>query len=235
MLIVELNGAPGCGKSTLCNQVLGELQSRGYLAGTLQDVVFRKQRNKMTNYIQMLFILFSVKRYKLNYAVAKLARDYGLERGRVLFALRFLKFLSKLESTLKDEKFDLLLLDEGIVQYLTSIPHDKEIKQNTHYEKVCEMVQTLYNRVIQVNCHIEFEENVRRAKQRGQVNSRFDHLPEEQLRKALSVKRYNIDLVRKRLAARKIVNINMTEDIQISSVHLTNVILEELENREKVK
>jgi|SRR5699024_8461497 len=196
MNIIEFNGLPGVGKSTLCNSLINELSNKSILIADLGDIVFRNQKTKLDNYFYIMKVIFSIKRINFNMAVFKFTLDYRLSKSNIVYALRLIKLYNKLKTSMEKDEFKYIILEEGIVQYITSIPHDKLIRKNENFYKLCDIIKKDFEDILQINCLLNVTELLKRIRNRNSLKNRFDTLPEDELKRVLKIKNENIKLVR---------------------------------------
>lgn len=119
--IIDFNGMPGCGKTTIAEKVVEFLSDR-FSVATLRDVYFYKEKGIAHQIIFFTSAILSIKNFAFNMQVLKLISCYKYSRTRLFDALRLIKLNYQLSKFYKYEEVDIILLEEGLVQYLSSIP-----------------------------------------------------------------------------------------------------------------
>lgn len=201
MLIVEFCGTPGCGKTTLCDEVEVELRALGYRVKNYQKP---KQRVTFLERAKGVWIrccyryLCANKKIK---AALKTIRPYMKEDSHFYWVDRILELYYVI---MQGEKVgeQIALLDEGCIQFITSVFHEKKVPPGIQ-PLVDALADEFYkNHTIIYNCQIDLEENYRRLLKRGKSNDRF--LKEDKLEsfQLLSQKRENIESVLKMLESK---------------------------------
>jgi len=224
MKVVEFNGPPGCGKTTICNKLISEAKVKNFSVGCLQDVVFRNQKSRFSNYLFLVKSLLSIEDLKFNIAVLRFLGDYRFSRSRLLYAMRLIKLNRKLKLVIKDERFDLLILEEGFIQYISSIPHEEPILVNENLNRLCRLVYEYYGKHLHVNCSLSNDENISRLKRRNNMKNRFDKLPINVLQQLLNNKRNNIMILREQFRRCRMIDICTEVDVSENVNSLLPVI-----------
>ena len=225
MLIAEANGTPGCGKSFLMSELAA------VLASARPVVTFEKifeQRKKFLNSPFLQFILYLL---DLRYAVIHIRLilflfKYPMNIGRLR---NFCKLIVLFHRLLKEspEKEKCVILDEGLIQLLTSISHDCPILINRNTEKIVIRFQQYFKYYIFVNCSLDESENIHRIRQRNNMQNRFDRCDDVALPELLKIKKDNICRIRELLDAKKTVNLDMAEP----SIQNLNKILQVIDRK----
>lgn len=214
MKIVEFNGLPGVGKSTLSDRFIKQLLKKNILIADLKDVVFKNQKNSFENYLYIIKKICSLKSIKFNIAVLRFTKDYKLSKQNVVYALRLIKLYNKLIDIIDEDEFDYIVLDEGILQYVTSIPHDNLIEKNKNFYNVCNIIKKNFKDFLYIDCYLKKDELFSRIRKRNNTINRFDTLPEDQLENILIVKQKNINILRECLNYPNNIYIDMELNIE---------------------
>lgn len=222
MQYIEMMGCPGCGKSTLFRKTKELLQQENLIVLGLRDVFFYHRRDgKKGRLIARIFMDF------LNYPVYLSALLFTLKHGKRLSSWKYLgSFLFlyyELNYVMKHETVDVLLFDEGIIQYLSSIPHDRLLSKNISDEKILKRyIEDRINPRI-IDCRLTMEENIRRIRDR-KADTRFSRIKNDEiLISIMNVKRCNLD----RLSGGffKELILNMNDDIRENAIKVAELIL----------
>lgn len=194
MLMIELAGLPGCGKSTLWELLKSEMQKKGRNVYTYRELMHREP----------LFIhkgfLFKWEKYKpqtvscMNW-IEQYCASVPKDEKRDRFRKMFIEMYYRVHVAAWNRGEDIILLDEGLVQNFTSLFFMDEIPGDPSTEKVLKNLIHVNGRYLFVKCNISMEENISRLKNRARENDRYYSLEEDILRKALLVKEQNIDYI----------------------------------------
>lgn len=224
-VIIEFAGLPGSGKTTLSNELINELTKRGYNVVSRRDLLRFKYINNV--HITVLYILFKPSLWKDVFKIINFSKQFPNNNERRLYVKKLIVLYSKLISFNKEkEKFKktILILDEGFVQYLTSIPHDFTLDNSKKIIELCNLFNNL-NNIKTINCSISIEKAADRILSRKKNNDRFLLTNQDAILKLLSIKRANIGTVLNNVT-HDIINFSCSENDN------TNIetILNEFEN-----
>lgn len=210
MLILEMLGAPGSGKTTFSNELVSELKGFNIITNS---EISEQLRNEKGNKIYRFIREFLAKEaFIFNIRIIKYLLSYRVTFDRVKWAKNFIRFNKILESLKRERRFDLLILDEGILQLVTSIPHDIEIKKNPAFYKLMCSISTLYSDTVFINCELELSEIIKRLRARNNPNHRFDNVPQEKLIELIKIKKTNLNTVLTSLnEANKVISLNLND------------------------
>ena len=220
MLIYEFNGLPGTGKTTLSDYLFERLKEK-YKVGTRIDLHTDLYKNR--NLRIKIAAILAPNLIKYNLLILKYSAQYGLTRERLKWAGRLILLHYLINSALKKKLYDILLIDEGIVQHLTSIPHSKIIKNNKVQHKLFELFSQKYQNSIIINCNINRNINAHRLKKRNRLGSRFDMEKVESLIPLLEVKEMNLHIVREYLKSNKSIEIDMESNLSDNADEILKV------------
>lgn len=213
MKVIELYGLPGSGKSTLSeelsNRLKGENLRIGYKSNIFAKYKNKKKINKIfTNFLLLFYDL------RLNFYLILFATQYGLfnrERVKRIRLLMLLNYLLSKES--KRSYYDILILDEGFVQFITSIPHEQRISNNSRIIKLTEHISNKNKQSYLIKCEINIDESLKRISNRSTPSPRFDFLPTKDLRRLLDIKKANLYFVGGNMKYKKMSKLNMKNKV----------------------
>lgn len=192
MLIIELAGLPGCGKSTLWEQLKTELQQKGRNVYTYSGLMHREP----------LFVnkglLFKMQKWNpKTRSCINLIENYCAsapqDDKRESYKKAWEELYYRVHVAAWNRGEDIILLDEGIIQNFTSLFFMDAIPRDPSTEKVLKNMMRVRCRYLFVKCHISVEESMKRLRKRARVNDRYCPLKDETLKEALLVKEQNID------------------------------------------
>ncbi len=210
MQIVELSGLPGCGKSTLLALVKQRFEKEGYQVYTFEEIM------KDGPLFRGAFLSFQIQRIKpsIRNNVDRIQRfysDFPYDKKREYFMRTLLELYARLLVVCGKKAKAVVLLDEGILQYLSSIPYDVLIDEKLLTKDQVRKLISCIDKYVIVDCRVPLEEDIRRLKARNRENDRYCRLDEEQLLRTLNVKQENLDYLRSSLTTQDSFTISMTE------------------------
>ena len=136
--------------------------------------------------------------------------------------------LLRLNYALNNSSKNLILLDEGPIQYLTSIPFNERIIENEHLENAVSVLCKNEKLVFYCNCPVDLsvERLVKKKKEGYTDNGRYDIEDAEELRKLLLIKEGNIRAVLKHYPG-TIIELDMSQPVDFN-VHLIKEKISEI-------
>lgn len=208
IMIIELCGLPGCGKSTLFK----ELKKKWKEEGEKEPIYGREEVLKRNLAIRaldrVLFDKYSVgERKELIRIINDNARhDSDWER-------RYIHRLLELTEGIRRMEGKNLILDEGLIQYITSLAYGSHLVAGEGLDNLIKKVFPKNVEYYIINCNIPVETSIERVRERNRKNDRYDVGNEETRKKLMSVKKENIDILlnSKVLKNKNILNLNMTD------------------------
>lgn len=198
MKIYEFSGLPGAGKSTLCEAVIKELEAQGKSVLTLRQLKKYKHGKK----VELVKALFFVPNLRFNIHAFTYAISIGGTKQMLQHSAGLILLYYRLRLAIKEDRYDYCILEEALIQYFTSIPHDKVMGENSHLNKMLEFVLKNTGTVNDIACNISNEEVLARLRHRNHIEtSRFDgQADDRKLMELLQVKGKNITYIRKRIS-----------------------------------
>ena len=189
-LILEFNGLPGSGKTTVSERFKE-------LYGEELDIdrkfnCYDSGKSGWRCYLSFivkgdLIQLFNLVRYSLS--LKRPGLFMHILRSVYIFSISYRRFVEQ-----KKEKW--MISDQGIVQAVISMCYPQEFKGGKLPEKILKRMFSKYNIVV-VNCISDTEISTERILSRKkQTKGRLDKLDEAQLRKALEIQENSFECVR---------------------------------------
>lgn len=229
-VIVEFYGLPGSGKTTIVNETIKELKDK-YKVFTLDDVYFYKQGkfNELLIYIKSIIYFDNFR------LIISLLRCFkSISRERLSDSLRLLKFRYQLIKFYQKENFDVLILEEGLIQYLTSVAYKNPLNldQMTKLFKSTEIDAKDY---YYINLFIDKHESLDRIRKRALLDKntakrRTDSLGDEYALTVLAVTKTNMDLINGLIQNQKNVIISSMNTINESVNLITSFVNKYIHN-----
>ena len=184
---IEFSGIPGSGKTTIANYLIDEMQKEN-LVVNLKSVISRQ--SSLEKLILLLSIISKLKYIKLLISILKFTYKQKTAIRDVKYSLRLIKLIYLVDKY--KTRCDYLILEEGVVQYISSIPHSNEILKNDSYVKMIEKINHNLGNYFHIHLNISIASSIKRLKNRSILTSRFDSLNVTDLEKVLKVKDNNI-------------------------------------------
>lgn len=167
-IIVELFGFPGVGKTTFYNAVSHQMNYN--LDNISRNDVYFFNEIGNSKYLTVLFALFSFKLFKLKVLLLFDLLKHNVKAKKIAYNLKILKYAYQLirVNSEKKSKGKLMILDEGLLQYLLVV--------NVYYKRnsIIKYVRLIYEyfpnyKFIYFKRNIN--ENLKNLKSRGDLNN----------------------------------------------------------------
>lgn len=179
MKIVEFNGLPGCGKTTISRELYHLLEQTGNAAVFYNDV-----RRKCSGWKGILQSVLGwnfgeiINLYKISRCFEKI--PFKQKWGRILYAEQIAYNYRRIL-----DGASVCVADQGLIQAIVSIGyiHDfkSAAKSNDFVHCVVEFLKPYSGKVLFVNTQIDSKASCERLQGREQNSGRFDSLSEEKL------------------------------------------------------
>lgn len=186
--IIEFNGLPGTGKTTISRLLPDCLDP-----DVFGPVSFRYYRNKLD---RTPFSLFLSPKYLGRVSLIRQFASLFEPRSPWVFMLQPLKFIRMYEHFVKDNGTGVLVVDQGFVQGLISIAHTQRFFDAGRLKEL--VMASGFNDlpVLVVNCSCQLQEADERLSKREDKGSRLQYMEEERKREALLIQQQNFDTIR---------------------------------------
>lgn len=191
-LVIEFIGLPGAGKTTIAQKAIEYLTSSGYRCFGLSTLDnpegIEKKKGGFFSKLRTLYnFAFSCVMYR-RLAINVFLFAINVKPLRLVNLQRSLLLLVRLKvmKTLMDGNYDLIIIDQGLIQYVWSIAVTGEHPSNIKYlERVLKSIlEEISLFVIMVD--VETELAVKRIVSRPTMRSRFDRMPASKAEAMLS-------------------------------------------------
>ena len=187
--IVEFNGLPGLGKTTVAKLLIEELRKEGY------KVIDRKyNKNTLWKILAHFPKLFSISLYKTVVEYANTIPSKGNKRSHVDWTNRYaLKYylVNKLRW------LDYAIVDEGIIQFLVAMGFQDRMPQTDKAEAIVRKVKDLGIQFIRVDCVNHVEESAKRIISRPSRGLVFEKMNKDELMTTLKTESSNFEYLRR--------------------------------------
>lgn len=218
--IIEFNGLPGCGKSTIAKAVTRELSLKGYKCYTC---FFEKDIHKthwfqifhwcsIANLFKALILLFSQDKIK-----DTIPGFLALCRYDLMYE-SFSKYCSNNE---------ILIIDQGVLQGLLSIAHRGELKKHNICSWLIEKIIGRTPNFSVVNCNVTPDIAYQRIEKRRYTSGRLDRASNSERLDALYMQSKNITVIRQLLPdipTLRIINVDTKDSIDQNVLNIISTI-----------
>ena len=231
--IIEFYGLPGVGKSTICDLLEEKLNLTGYKVINIQKqkkcITIQDKINKAILTLKSFAFIDNIKLYKIlnNYK-----RVYGKNELSDYWIRRIIVTNYLLKKEIKRSTYDYILLDEGIVQFITSIVHDEVIKNDIYTDEICKNISNVYsNYTTVIHCNLDYKNIIGRLKKRNKKNDRFIFTDEDMMLKVLKKKEKNLDTISHKILFNEYIDLNLEDKLDLNCQKIMNRIAYDRRNK----
>lgn len=190
IIILEFNGLPGVGKSTICKE--------------LNKLINKEHINTVDGYYGRLWnryahtVLFSKKYVHIIKCLANCRGCYYDVVKNHVHAVNFAATYRMYQNFMNNsDKQQVLIVEQGFVQHAISLFYNKHIPSESTLFPIWQMVKDAGNSLVSINCDNDINNVMNRLRQRPSKDSRLDMLEEDEMKKTLMIQAENFTLARK--------------------------------------
>lgn len=225
-MVLELYGCPGCGKSTVTARTIDMLWEKGFRCVDYKQLFFNHHNNGFTRYISYIQAVCNLHYYTLTKKIFKTARIF---KCRPRYAFYLTTMCQRIIQCEKASENTVILLDEGIIQFVTSLAHEKSLND-------CGMIEPLTTQIKKegiflkpIDCVLPMEDNIVRLTGRGKRSRFLEAENEKELERLLQTKRENLSFVSTFFDP--VLTLDMTQPVEENAGILYRMILSLMENK----
>ena len=189
-MIIEFNGLPGTGKSTVANEIEQLLPQ-----GTPVFSRYVAKQSRVSGYISYLFD-GSITLYFLSLAFAKKASsgNYKQKKKTAPLLVHFYRMYRQFQA--HEPKDAVLLIDQGVLQAFISIAHEHRITRTKELDKIFRFLSKKGISFAVVSCENNIPLSMERIVSRNTTGGRLDVCTESERKDILQAQAENFELVR---------------------------------------
>lgn len=187
-IIIEFNGLPGSGKTTVANILKKKLKEN-------YGVEVKNHYERKPWHRNVYSILFYPRYYKLLISISNYSKSFFKKKpfGR---RLKIANFVREYRNFFSDNKGSVLLIDQGIIQAVISLAHQDNLPSSDSLgDVICKTGITVLPVVI-VNCNLAPEISAERVKKRPSNGCRVEKMDEPELLDSLKTQYDNLEYIR---------------------------------------
>lgn len=186
-IIVEFNGLPGLGKTTVATSLIEELKQQGYKT-------IKNYRHNIFYTLHHPFPeLYSPSLYRFVREYADMIPPKGTKRTHVHWT-NF--YAQKYESILKHNVADFVIIDEGIIQFLVAMAFQDKMPESDKAEAIVRKLKTRGVRFVRVDCVNDVDTSAARIMSRPSRGLVFESMQHDELLRTLEAEAFNFEYLR---------------------------------------
>lgn len=200
-MIIEFNGLPGSGKTTVSEALVKRLESKREFA-----LCWPLKESELKRYISYLVdgsvILYLLGAKLFNLVSKQSGEDnktvFKKEKGRVFNLIkRYREYKAFYRQAQSNE---VLLIDEGVIHGILTLLHGRKLRSTRYLDKLLRFFKKRGVEFVCVECASDISLSDHRIAERGYTCSRLDVCDAEERARILSVQNENLKLIRERVA-----------------------------------
>jgi shikimate kinase len=220
--IIEFNGLPGSGKSTISEELIKQLELKDKVVLSEQNIFEQSKPSKKL--LELGKSLYTPKSIKLNYALLRLGIKASIRSkssNNLKSAIKIIRYNFILIERISRGDFDVICLSEGFMQFIFCIYDGLEFFKSSELEVILHEISNLHNDLLVINCRISKEKTLQRLKERNSVPNTVDLMGEKERIEFIECREKNMKEINKlTINTMKLYEIDTLDDIDknVSSI-----------------
>ena len=203
-MIIEFNGLPGTGKTSVCNALAERV--RGARPVTFRRFVNESRLKRYISYILDGSVILYKLAARFSNSVCRDAAETEkdtVKKNRKLAYVPVMYYHSYMNFYRANrDDCEVMLIDQGIIQGLISIAHDREIVDTSTLDPILIFLKNKGVKFTCIDCVSNVEISDKRIEERSVAGaSRLDCCDTEERKRILYIQKKNFDTVRGRVKA----------------------------------
>jgi len=195
--ILEFNGLPGSGKSTITSKLINEFKLENKVVLSEKDIFV--QTKTLMKMLEFAKGFFDVRSAKLNCALLTIGIKASIKSRKfnnIQNAIKMVRYSFLLRERTSNIRFDVICLSEGLMQFIYCMYDGVEFFKSNELEiLICE-INKLHKNLLMINCYISKDEALRRLRTRALKSNTIDLLSEKEQVEFLELRNRNMKKIR---------------------------------------
>lgn len=186
-VIVEFNGLAGLGKTTVANDLIGELRNDGY------KVIGNYRHSFFHSLHPLLCIPYSFSLYRAVKRYADSIIPYKKDRVYTHWTNHFIRMYKSID---KHSDADFAIIDEAIIQFLVAMGFDDKLPQSELLYAVVEKIKSMGVSFVRVDCENNINSACKRISSRPPKGMYYESWPQKEMEAQLQTEAHNFETLR---------------------------------------
>lgn len=218
-MIIEFNGLPGTGKTTVSKFLEEQLLKSGKTVITKHIISESRLKRYISYFVDGTIPLY----FLMNRFVKKSIQPYDRNSKKVMSVV--IGYYRIYRDFLKNKDESILIIDQGIIQGLVSVVFVNSLIRTHELKKIFEFFRKKRISFFQVDCNISPETSHRRMRTREKSATRLDNYDDDELLQLLKKQSKTFDTIRD--VSKQYIN-GMDIDMECTPEKNVNYIVEQL-------
>ena len=196
--ILEFNGLPGSGKSTITDRLICELKRNGRIVLSETDIFV--QANLLNKIFDLAKALVDFKSIKLNYILLNIGIRSSIIRKtlkNIKSAVKIIRFNYLLRQQIIKGDFDFICLSEGFIQFIYCIYDGIEFFGNNELGFLLKEINKQYKNLLIINCNLSKEVALMRIEKRTSKPNTVDLMSKKDRLNFIELRNNNMVSIKK--------------------------------------
>lgn len=189
-IIIEFNGLPGSGKTTIARQLRRELESLGC---KVSSSYYKRRFHRFGS-----LVFLNPRYWSLIKEIFLFSRLFTKKRG-LANILHVANYVRKYNDFVDNSKNGILIIDQGFVQSLVSLAHQDNMPQSDRLDKILRNSGINNMPLCIINCDVDIMVSDNRITSRPKNDCRVEKMNQTERLQTLKVQKENFTTLRNRI------------------------------------
>ena len=219
-IIIEFAGLPGSGKSTLTKRIISVLEKEYNIIRRkdISETINKIWDSPLKTFLFFIYCLLKPKHLSMKLSLVRFILSFPLKQKGIIYSIYLIKLYELIHSSKNHS--NVIIMDEGIIQFISSISHDEPIKENEIFFNLIKKMGLFSEKILFIEIKANITDVMNRIKKRNQKD-RFCY--NENLELLLRTKQNNIITLINGIATNKL-ELDMKSSIDINVQLILNRI-----------
>jgi len=213
-IIVEFNGLPGSGKTTIADELKKKIEKTGC---EVSNSYFKRRYHRYG-----VLVILNPSYWKLIKSIIKYSKLFE-EKKSLSMILHVVSFVRSYHDFIRGKKKEVLIVDQGFVQGIISLAHQELLPQTSCLDDILKISNINSNAFVCVNCNVNEVISDERITRRPMNGCRVESMEKNERMKTLAIQKENFSFLRKSI-------IRICPNIICVDIDTENNVLDNVEN-----